>query len=157
MKKALVILMLLTLLCAAALAEETVLWQGYDLQATWLTTDPADINIPNLRADGQFALVRLEPAEGTVGYEKVNEHAGDDLFIRLASGEKMPLGTVLFHNLIQPEGGGFPSINPEQENFDALFFLEGGTEADLDGAMLVVLDGETEQTLSLSAISREKP
>ena len=140
-----------------AAASDALSWRGYDLRAVWLTTDPADISIPNLRTDGQFAMVRLEPAEDTVDYETVNEYVGDDIFLRLASGDKMPMATVMFHKLIQPEGGGFPSVAPDQDNFDALFFLEGGSEADLEGAVLVVVDDGAEQTVPLDAISRDKP
>ena len=162
MKKHIGILLILALLASlmtAALAETAgaLAWRGYALEASWLTTDKADLNIPNLRDDGQFAMVRLEPAEGTIDYEVVNEHAGDDIFLRLANGEQVVLATVLYHRLITPEGGGFPSIDPQQDNFDALFFLEGGTEADLDGAALVIMDDGAEQVLALEAISRQKP
>ena len=142
---------------AESAAPDALSWRGYDLLAAWLTTDPSDIGIPNLRTDGQFALVRLEPAEGTADYETINEYAGDDIFLRLAGGDKVPVATLMFHQLIHSEGSGFPSIAPEQDNFDALFFLEGGSEADLEGAALVVVNDGAEQAVALDAISREKP
>ena len=163
MKKMLVLFLTLTLtagLCFAAMAEtaDTLTWRGYTLQATWLTTDRADINIHDLREDGQFAMVRLVPVEGTVNYETVNDYAGEELYVKLASGDKMPLGTVLYHTFLPNDGTSvFPEIDPEQKNFDALFFLEGGTEADLEGAALAIVDDGAEQTLALDAIPREKP
>ena len=161
MKKAFAILMILALLTGlTAFAEttDTLTWRGYTLQATWLTTDRADINIHDLREDGQFAMVRLVPVEGTVNYETVNEYAGEELYVKLASGDKMPLGTVLFHTFLPNDGTSvFPEIDPEQKNFDALFFLEGGTEADLEGAALAIVDDGAEQTLALEAIPLEKP
>lgn len=162
MKKTLAFLLLLTLtlgMVGTALAEETgtLPWRGYALEATWLSTNRADINIPNLRSDGHFALVRLAPMEGTIDYDVINEHAGNDIFLRLANGKKIPLASVLYHKLITPKGGGFPTIDPKQDNFDALFFLVGGSETDLLGAELVIVDGSTEHTIALEAISREKP
>ena len=162
MKKTLALVIALTLalglwLTAPASEAEPLTWRGYALEAVWLTMDPVEINIPNLREDGQFAMIRLQPAEGTIEYELVNEHAGDDIFLTLSNGERLTLATVLYHRLIQPEGGGFPTVDPQQNNFDALFFLEGGSEADLEGALLAVADGDVTQTLALDAISREKP
>ena len=163
MKKTLVMFLILSItasLCLAAIAEnaDTLTWRGYTLQATWLTTDKADINIQNLREDGQFAMVQLVPVEGTVNYKTVNEYAGDELYVKLANGDKMPLGTVIFHTFLPNDGTSvFPEIDPEQKNFDALFFLEGGTEADLEGAALAIVDDGAEQTLALDAIPREKP
>ena len=54
-------------------------------------------------------------------------------------------------------GEGFPEIDPEQKDFDVLFFLEGGSEANLEGAALVVSDDGVEQSVALETISREKP
>lgn len=45
---------------------EGVSWRGYTLKAIRLTTDAKDINIPNLRTDGQFAMMRFVPAEGII-------------------------------------------------------------------------------------------
>ena len=114
MKKTLAFLLLLTLtlgMVGTALAEETgtLPWRGYALEATWLSTNRADINIPNLRSDGHFALVRLAPMEGTIDYDVINEHAGNDIFLRLANGKKIPLASVLYHKLIT-KGGGFPQL-----------------------------------------------
>lgn len=132
-------------------------WRGYALKAAWLSTDPADIAVPNLRTDGQFALVRLVPVEGTVSRETVNEHAADEIVLRTAAGEDVPVAMMTFRTFLPSEGEGFPEINPEQNDFDVLYFLEGGTEADLEGASLVVTDDGVEQVLALDAISREKP
>ena len=144
---------------AGAVAQETdaLSWRGYALKAAWLSTDPADIAVPNLRTDGQFALVRLVPVEGTISHETVNEHAADEIALRTAAGEDVPVAMMTFRTFLPSEGEGFPEINPEQNDFDVLFFLEGGTEADLEGAALVVTDDGAAQVLALDAISREKP
>ena len=142
---------------AEAAAQDALTWRGYALNATWLTTDPADIAVPNLRTDGQFVLVRLAPVEGTVSHATVNEFAAKDIVLRTAAGEDHPVAMMTFRTFLPSEGEGFPEINPEQNDFDVLFFLEGGTEADLEGAALVVADDGVEQPLALNTISREKP
>ena len=162
MKKTLAMLLILALaagLCLAALAEEAAAlsWRGYALNFTWLTTDTADIGIPNLRTDGQFAMARLEPVEGTVSHDTVNEFAADEILLRTAAGEDYPVAMITYHTFLPSEGEGFPEIDPEQKDFDVLFFLEGGSEADLEGAALVVVDGGVEQSVALEAIPREKP
>ena len=162
MKKTLAMLLILALaagLCLSALAEaaEPLSWRGYALKAAWLSTDPADIAVPNLRTDGQFVLVRLVPVEGTVSRETVNEHAADEIVLRTAAGEDIPVAMMTFRTFLPSEGEGFPEIDPEQNDFDVLFFLEDGSEADLEGAVLVVTDDGVEQSVALDAISREKP
>ena len=138
-------------------AQDALPWRGYQLQAAWLATDPADIAIPNLRTDGQFALVRLEPVEGTVSHDAVNEHAADEIVLRTAAGEDYPVAMISYHTFLPSKGEGFPEIDPEQKDFDVLFFLEGGSEANLEGAALVVSDDGVEQSVALETISREKP
>ena len=132
-------------------------WHGYDLAAVWMTPDKADLSIPNLRSDGQFALVRVAPAEGTISYDVINEYAGTELFLRLAGGEQVLCSSLMFHTLITPEDGGFPTVAPEQNNFDLLFFLEGRDETALEGAEVVISADGAEQSIPLNAISREKP
>ena len=159
MKKALAILTILVLfLSATALAEEagTLSWRNYKLQAVWLTTDHGEISIPNLRDDGLVVLIRLAPTEGTVAHTDINDHA-DEFFLRDANGNDVPVSTLLFHKLIQPEGGGFPSIDPEQDNFDLLFFLQSSDETVLHGASLAVASSGAEQVLALDNVSRKKP
>ncbi len=142
---------------SGASAQDALPWRGYQLQAAWLATDPADIAIPNLRTDGQFALVRLEPVEGTVSHDAVNEHAADEIVLRTAAGEDYPVAMISYHTFLPSKGEGFPEIDPEQKDFDVLFFLEGGSEANLEGAALVVSDDGVEQSVALETISREKP
>lgn len=142
---------------AAAQDTDALSWRGYALKAAWLSTDPADIAIPNPRTDGLFVLVRLVPVEGTVSRETVNEHASDEIVLRTADGEDQPVAMMTFRTFLPSEGEGFPEIDPEQNDFDVLYFLKGATEADLEGATLVVTDDGAEQVLALDAISREKP
>lgn len=142
---------------AAAQDADAFSWRGYALRAAWLSTDPADIAIPNPRTDGLFVLVRLVPVEGTVSRETVNEHASDEIVLRTADGEDQPVAMMTFRTFLPSEGEGFPEIDPEQNDFDVLYFLKGATEADLEGATLVVTDDGAEQALALDAISREKP
>jgi len=142
---------------AAAQDTDALSWRGYALKAAWLSTDPADIAIPNPRTDGLFVLVRLVPVEGTVSRETVNEYAADEIVLRTAAGEDQPVAMMTFRTFLPSEGEGFPEIDPEQNDFDVLYFLKGATEADLEGATLVVTDDGAEQVLALDAISREKP
>ena len=98
--------------------------------------------------------------EGTISYDLVNEHGGEGIFLRLAGGEEYPVANVIFHKFLPKDENSdsiFPSIDPEQDNFEALFFLEGKDESALEGAVLVIEDGGAEQTVALDAISREKP
>ena len=83
------ILALCLALCAVGTAE-AVQWRDYALNAVWLTSDPADINIPNLRTDGVFALIRMQPDAGTVAYETINTYAGDDMKLILSDGTEVP-------------------------------------------------------------------
>ena len=142
---------------AAAQDTDALSWRGYALKTTWLSTDPADIAVPNLRTDGLFVLVRLEPVEGTVSHETVNEYAADDIVLRTAAGEDYPVAMMTFRTFLPSEGEGFPEIDPEQNDFDVLFFLKDCSEADLEGAALVVVDDGAEQSVALETISREKP
>ena len=158
MKRMIVILMILALLTgtwALSEAAEGLSWRGYRLQATWLTTDAEDINIRDLRTDGQFVMIRFEPTEGTIAYSTVNENAGGEFWIALANGETMPIATVIYHN-IKLVAGSF-GMNEEQDDFDGVFFLEGGSLEDLEGASLVVSDEGTQQSLPLQDIPTEKP
>ena len=159
MKKTLAILMILALLCAsvAALAVEAAPWRGYELHAIWMSTDPLDIAIPNLRTDGAFALIRLSPSEGTVTHATVNEFAADDIVLRTAAGAEVPVAMMMFHKFLPSEGEGFPEIDPEQDDFDLLFFLEGGSEADLEGAALAITDDGAAREIALDPVSRTKP
>lgn len=138
-------------LCAVGTAE-AVQWRDYALNAIWLTSDPADINIPNLRTDGAFALIRMQPDEGTVAYDTINTYAGDDMKLILSDGTEVPAASLMYHKLIQPEGGGFPKMDPEQDNFDLLFFLEGKDVSALEGAALQVADGDAAQRIPLADI-----
>ena len=56
-----------------------------------------------------------------------------------------------------PEDGGFPTVDPEQDNFDMLFFLEDGSDTALVGTELVIRDGGAEQVIPVGDISTEKP
>ena len=153
---------LLCLLIAAGSFSEseipkTVSWRGYVMSAVWASTNREDINGVNLRTDGQFVIVRFKPVEGT--FEKavlnvVNEE--DEIMLRLASGEMILPSSMMFHNIIQPEGGGFPSVAPEQEDFDMVYFIEGADESSLDGAVFVIVENGEEQTIALDEIPREQ-
>ncbi len=154
--KTTILLLMIAALLLTALAEE-VTWRGSELQATWLTTEHDDINIPNLRPDGTIVMIRLEPADGTIAYDVINGHASDDMILRTARGENVVVSNLLFHRLITPEGGGFPTVDPEQDNFDMLFFLEDESDMALAGAQLVIRDGDAEQNIPVDGISREKP
>ena len=125
MKRLAALMLALCLALCAVGSAEAVQWRDYALNAVWLTSDPANINIPNLRTDGVFALIRMQPDEGTVAYETINTYAGDDMKLILPDGTEVPAASLMYHKLIQPEGGGFPKMDPEQDNFDLLFFLEG--------------------------------
>ncbi len=161
------LLMALCIIVAAlpALAEETpaesvtenVSWRGYTLNVVWLTTDSKDISIPNLRTDGLFVMVRFVPADGTISKDILDDTAYAELLIRLADGETVEGASIMFHTLIKPEGGGFPTIAEEQNNFDLLFFFKGKDETILEGAELLIVSEGQENVIPLNAINREKP
>ncbi|MBR3430444.1 MAG: hypothetical protein IKG87_10130 [Clostridia bacterium] len=161
MKRILSVLLCLAMLlpAAAVLAEDGVqeevilLWKSYELKITWLTTNNAEIGIPNMRDDGLFVLVRFEGAEAPVLMEDIQAIEQYEFVLADAEGNEYGISTWLVHNIIQPEGGGFPSKAPEQDCFDLLFFLEGKTEEAAAGAQLRIGD----LIIDLDKISRERP
>ena len=161
MKRILSVLLCLAMLlpAAAVLAEDGVqeevilLWKSYELKITWLTTNNAEIGIPNMRDDGLFVLVRFEGAEAPVLMEDIQAIEQYEFVLADAEGNEYGISTWLVHNIIQPEGGGFPSKAEEQRCVDLLFFLDGGEEM-LSGAGLKI-DGET--VIPLDPVPREMP
>ena len=162
MRKVLYIVFALIWIVSCSFAGEsetpkTLSWRGYVMNAVWASTNREDINAANLRTDGQFVIVRFKPLEGV--FEKavldvVNEE--DEIMLRLAGGEMILPSSMMYHNIIQPEGGGFPSVAPEQEDFDLVYFIEGADESALEGAVFVVTENGEEQIIALDEIPREQ-
>ena len=156
-------LILVCLLMSVALISSgegagTLSWRGYVLTPTWQTADRAAIKTMNLRQDGLFLLVRLQPVDQKIDTALVRENASGDYQLRLSDGELSPLAALMFHTLNAPEGGGFiPDIAPEQDYFDVLFFLKDKDETALDGAELIVADNGDEQTVGIASVSPERP
>ena len=152
-----VLLSLVILLSATAVPAETqgekFQWGAYMLEATWLTTDPKEINIPNMRNDGLFVLIRLNGAGTPVKIEDIRGIQEKEFVLIDAEGNEYGIATWMVHKLINPEGGGFPTMAPEQECFDLLFFLEGKAGEAAVGARMRVGD----QLIDLDGIPRELP
>jgi len=138
---------------ALAEGEDTFQWGAYELKAAWVTTDRAAINLPNLREDGAIVLVRLEGVGGPIVMEDIKNIQGDEFKLVDAGGNEYGVSTWVVHQLIQEEGSAFPSMAPEQDSVDFLFFLEGKTEEDAAGVQLRVGD----LTVSLDNVPRELP
>lgn len=160
MKKAFVILAVLLLAVSMAFsvsAEEAedagVVWRQYTIRAVWVTADREAISIPNLRADGTVVLVRLEPTEGVFALADLKDIGQWEIVLTDAEGNDYLISSLLLRDIIQPEGGGFPSQAEEQRCVDLLFFLDGGEEM-LSGAGLKI-DGET--VIPLDPVPREMP
>ena len=154
-----VLLCLALLICAAAgmaeaeAQEEGFQWGAYMLRATWLTTDPSAINIPNLRDGGLFVMIRLEGVGTPVMTGDIQAIQAEEFVLADKEGNEYGISTWIVHQLIQPEGGGFPSMAPEQDSFDILFFLEGKGEEAAAGAQLRV----GSSLIDLDSIPRELP
>lgn len=161
MKKLLsLILALLLLFSLSALAEPGTIfpWRQYTLDVTLVTTDPAIIQMPNAPTGGTLVMVRLTPLSGTVLAEDVKAFVGDFAF-RDGDGKNWEPNGHMMSGLTQNPEGGFPTIDPEQDFFDVLFFLKGKTEEAITGAKLVVAtEKEGERILvSLDKAPHELP
>ena len=145
------------LVAAAAPAEEPegngFQWGAYELKATWVTTDNAKIHLVNMREDGLFVMVRLAGVGTPVYADDVKAIQEGEFVLVDAAGKEYGISTWIMRKLIQPEGGGFPTMAEEQEFFDILFFLEGKTEGAEAGARLRVGD----EMIDLDGIPRELP
>ena len=113
------------LFAAAAPAEEPegngFQWGAYELKATWVTTDNAKINLVNMREDGLFVMVRLAGVGTPVYADDVKAIQEGEFVLVDAAGKEYGISTWIMRKLIQPEGGGFPTMAEEQEFFDILF------------------------------------
>lgn len=161
MKKIISVLIALCLavMVIPALAEgdapegSTFQWGAYELRATWVTTDRSAIKLPNLREDGLVVLVRLEGVGGPIVMEDIKNIQGDEFALVDTKGNEYAVSTWVVHQLITQEGSSFPSMAPEQDSVDFLFFMEGKTEADAEGIELRVGD----LMVNLDNVPRELP
>ncbi len=151
-------ILLTAVLCSAAAEQDALNWRGYTLKPIWQTSERSEIGAQNLREDGAFVLVRLQPEDNAIDTEIVRENAAADFRLCLSDGENVSPSALMFHNLIAPEDGGFSAgIAPEQDYFDIVFFLKGKDETALDGAVLVMVDDGTEYSAVLASMPQERP
>ena len=106
-----------------------------------------------MREDGLFVMVRLAGVGTPVYADDVKAIQEGEFVLVDAAGKEYGISTWIMRKLIQPEGGGFPTMAEEQEFFDILFFLEGKTEGAEAGARLRVGD----EMIDLDGIPRELP
>ncbi len=116
----LVILLSTTVVSAETQEEKEFQWGAYILKATWLTTDPKEINISNMREDGLFIMVRLYGVGTPVYFEDIKAIEKNEFTLIDAEKNEYGISTWLVHKLIKPEGGGFPTTAPEQELYHPL-------------------------------------
>ena len=145
-------LLALTLLLgcgASALAEAGTIfpWFQYTLDVALVTADPEVVNYRDAPKDAVTVLVKLVSVSGTIQMADIKEKCFD-ICLRDGDGDEFNASVWQVRGLELSEGGGFPTLKEEQDDFDLLFFLKGKDDSALAGAKLVVpTDKEGERVI----------
>lgn len=130
-------------------------WRGYTVVAAWVTADKEEIGNPAREANGLAVLVRLTPEEGKFAFDDVQNNREDFRLVD-ADGDEWPATHCVYHNVKIDPVTMTPSIDPEQDDVELVFILEGKDEAALNGAQLALAGAEPER-IGLDGVTREKP
>lgn len=152
-------LVVLAALLGAAMGEGAdaakTTWRGYALAATWVTADREAIGIPSLKDEGLAVLVQLTPEEGKIALGDVQDNR-EELTLMDADGDIWPATHCVYHNVQIDPVTMSPTIDPQQDNVELIFVLEGKDESALEGAQLVIAGAEP-GSIPLDGVTREKP